>query len=214
MWTFMELSISSLIQTHLLLHGHHRPTAHCPCPYLFPSYHHLTSPLPHLILTSPSPSPPSPHPHLTLTSPSHLPTSPSYLPHLSLTSPSPHLHIATSHAPPPLAHLHPAPIKGIHVIGAYNMVVEPESARRRADVLEGGSVILMAAPDQPEHKITLDFEKVVRLKTIKLQGRHQPVADYADSTCIVLCSHTARLIGCMYSMTTLTMIGAPCHYPL
>lgn len=105
-----------------------------------------------------------PHPHLALIPPSHR---------------SPPLHPRT---PPSLAHLHPVPIKGIHVIGAYNMVVEPESARRRADALEGGSVVLMAAPDQPEHKITLDFEKVVRLKTIKLQGRPQPESSYSDST--------------------------------
>ena len=53
------------------------------------------------------------------------------------------------------------------------MVVEPETARRRADVLEGGSVVLMAAPDQPGHKISLDFEKVVHVKNIKLQGTQQ-----------------------------------------
>lgn len=73
------------------------------------------------------------------------------------------------------------PIKGIHVIGAYNLVVEPEAARRRADVLEGGSVVLMAAPDQPGHKISLDFEKVVHVKTIKLQGIQQE-ASHPDVT--------------------------------
>ena len=62
------------------------------------------------------------------------------------------------------------PIKGIHIVGAHNLVVEPETARRRADALEGGSVVLMAAPDQPGHKISLDFEKIVHVKNIKLQG--------------------------------------------
>ena len=108
---------------------------------------------------------PSPHHHLTTIPPSSL--SPSHPHHFILT----HLNL-------PII----VPIKGIHVIGAYNLVVEPEAARRRADVLEGGSVVLMAAPDQPGHKISLDFEKVVHVKTIKLQGIHQEAShpDFTD----------------------------------
>ena len=105
----------------------------------------------------------------------YLTTTPPSSPYLALTLPSPHPHTTSPHLHTTIIPYQPTftilvPMKGIHIIGAHNLVVEPETAWQRADVLEGGSVVLTAAPEQPGHKISLDFEKVVHVKTIKLQG--------------------------------------------
>jgi hypothetical protein len=59
------------------------------------------------------------------------------------------------------------PVSKIQVIGAEQLMVEPEKARRTAE-LQGGLLMLVAAPDKPHHKIILDFEKEIELAQIEL----------------------------------------------
>ena len=60
-------------------------------------------------------------------------------------------------------------MSSIQVIGADKLIVDPEKARRSTE-LEDGVLVLVAAPNQPDHKITLDFKKEIQLAKIELTG--------------------------------------------
>ena len=60
-------------------------------------------------------------------------------------------------------------MSSIQVIGADKLIVDPEKARRSTE-LEDGVLVLIAAPNQPDHKITLDFKKEIQLAKIELTG--------------------------------------------
>ena len=78
------------------------------------------------------------------------------------------------------------------MIGADRLIVDPEKARRSTE-LEDGVLVLIAAPNQPDHKITLDFKKEIPLAKIELTGELKLLVILG-----VYVSVYIRIVQCIY----------------